>query len=60
VPRDRAGTFEPLLIPRNTRRLPRFDQNVLFLYARVMIVMEIQEQLEELYQVSTRSMSPRR
>jgi putative transposase len=51
VPRDRAGTFEPLLIPKNVRRLPRFDQNVISLYARGMSVREIREHLEELYQV---------
>lgn len=51
VPRDRAGTFEPVLVPKNARRLPRFDQNVLSLYARGLSVREIQEHLEELYQV---------
>ena len=51
IPRDREGTFEPQLIPKNARRLPRFDQNVLSLYARGMTVREIQEHLEELYQV---------
>lgn len=51
IPRDRAGTFEPRLVPKNVRRLPRFDQNVLSLYARGMTVREIQAHLEELYQV---------
>lgn len=51
IPRDRAGTFEPQLIPKHARRLPRFDQNVLSLYARGMTVREIREHLEELYQV---------
>src|SRR5687767_3421894 len=51
IPRDRAGTFEPMLVPKNARRLPRFDQNVLSLYARGMSVREIQEHLEQLYQV---------
>ena len=51
IPRDRAGTFEPRLVPKNARRLPRFDQNVLSLYARGMSVREIREHLEELYQV---------
>ena len=51
VPRDRDGTFAPQLIPKHARRLPRFDQNVLSLYARGMSVREIQEHLEELYQV---------
>jgi putative transposase len=51
IPRDRDGTFAPVLIPKNARRLPRFDANVLSLYARGMTVREIQEHLEELYQV---------
>ena len=51
IPRDRAGTFEPKLVPKHVRRLPRFDQNVLSLYARGMTVREIQAHLEELYQV---------
>jgi putative transposase len=51
IPRDREGTFEPQFIPKHVRRLPRFDQNVLSLYARGMTVREIQGHLEELYQV---------
>lgn len=51
IPRDRAGTFEPVLVPKNARRLPKFDQNVVSLYARGMTVREIREHLEELYQV---------
>jgi putative transposase len=51
IPRDRAGTFEPQLIPKHARRLPRFDDNVLSLYARGLTVREIQGHLEELYQV---------
>ena len=51
IPRDRAGTFAPQLIPKNARRLPRFDQNVISLYARGMSVREIREHLEALYQV---------
>jgi transposase-like protein len=51
IPRDRAGTFTPQLVPKGVRRLPRFDQNVLSLYARGMSVREIRAHLEELYQV---------
>lgn len=51
IPRDRTGTFEPRLVPKNARRLPRFDQNVISLYARGMTVREIQGYLSELYQV---------
>ena len=51
IPRDRAGTFEPQLVPKHVRRLPGFDQKVLSLYARGMTVREIQGNLEELYQI---------
>jgi len=49
VPRDRAGTFEPLLIGRHKRRLEGFDAKILALYARGMTVREIQGYLEEMY-----------
>lgn len=51
IPRDRAGTFAPQLVPKHVRRLPGFDQKVLSLYARGMTVREIQGHLEELYQI---------
>jgi transposase-like protein len=51
IPRDRAGTFVPALIPKHQRRLPRFDENVLALYARGLTVRDIQAHLEELYQI---------
>lgn len=52
IPRDRAGTFEPTIVPKHQRRLPRFDENVLSLYARGLTVREIQGHLEELYHVA--------
>ena len=51
IPRDRAGTFEPVLVPKNARRLPKFDAQVLSLYARGLTTREIREHLEEFYQV---------
>jgi transposase-like protein len=51
IPRDRAGTFAPQLVPKGVRRLPGFDAKVLSLYARGMTVREIQGHLEELYQI---------
>ena len=51
IPRDRAGTFEPQLIPKHQRRLPGFDAKVLALYARGLTVREMQAHLEELYGV---------
>ena len=49
VPRDRAGTFEPQLVPKHTSRMPSFDEKVLSLYSRGMSTREIQGHLEELY-----------
>jgi putative transposase len=51
VPRDRAGTFEPVLIPKHERRLTGFDDKILALYARGMTVREIQAFLHERYAV---------
>jgi putative transposase len=49
VPRDRAGTFEPQLIPKGQTRFDGFDDKILSLYARGMTVREIQGHLTELY-----------
>src|SRR5882724_11816763 len=49
VPRDRAGSFEPLLIAKGQTRFDGFDDKILSLYARGMTVREIQGHLAELY-----------
>ena len=49
VPRDRAGTFEPRLVPKRQSRMPSFDEKVLSLYAWGLTTREIQGHLEELY-----------
>lgn len=49
IPRDRHGTFEPLLIPKHQNRWTGFDDKILSLYARGMTVREIQLHLEEMY-----------
>lgn len=51
VPRDRSGTFEPLLIGKHERRFEGFDDKILALYARGMTVREIQGYLREMYTV---------
>jgi putative transposase len=51
VPRDRAGSFEPRLVPKGTTRFAGFDARILSLYARGMTTREIQGHLEEMYQV---------
>ena len=49
VPRDRDGSFAPVLVPKRQRRLPGFDEKVIALYARGMTTREIQGHLHELY-----------
>lgn len=49
IPRDRAGTFEPRLVPKGVTRLDGFDEKVISLYARGLTVREIQGHLKELY-----------
>jgi transposase-like protein len=51
VPRDRAGTFEPVLVRKHARRLPGFDDKVLALYARGLPTREIQKFLREIYAI---------
>ncbi|HEX5216258.1 MAG TPA: IS256 family transposase [Vicinamibacterales bacterium] len=51
VPRDRDGTFAPVLIPKHARRLPGFDDKVLALYARGLSTREIQKFVAEIYHI---------
>lgn len=51
IPRDREGTFEPALVPKGTRRLPQFDDQVIALYARGLTNRQIQGHLLEMYGV---------
>ncbi len=49
VPRDREGSFEPLLIGKHERHFTGFDDKIIALYARGMTVREIQAFLREQY-----------
>jgi putative transposase len=49
IPRDRAGTFEPVLVPKGVTRLDGFDEKIVSLYARGLSVREVQAHLMELY-----------
>jgi transposase-like protein len=49
VPRDRAGSFEPILIPKHERRFTGFDDKIIAMYARGMSVREIQGFIAESY-----------
>jgi putative transposase len=49
TPRDREGSFEPLLLPKHARRFTAFDDSIVALYARGLTVREIQAHLIEIY-----------
>ena len=51
IPRDRAGTFEPQLVPAHQRSFDGFDDQIISLYARGMTTREIQGHLHEIYGV---------
>ena len=51
TPRDRDGEFEPQIIAKHQRRLPGFNDKVLYLYGQGTSQRDIQAQLEEIYQI---------
>jgi len=51
IPRDREGSFEPLLIAKGQRRFEGFDERIIAMYARGMTVREIQGFLLDQYKV---------
>jgi putative transposase len=51
VPRDRDGSFEPVLVGKHERRFTGFDDKILAMYSRGMTVREIQAYLLEMYTV---------
>ena len=51
VPRDRNGTFEPIIVPKHKKRLSLFNDQIISMYARGMSDREIQGHLEEVYNI---------
>src|SRR5918999_1689590 len=49
VPRDRAGSFEPRLVPKGSRRAGSLDDMIISLYAGGMTVRDIQHHLQRTY-----------
>jgi putative transposase len=47
VPRDRSGTFTPMLVPKGTRRLDGLDGMIISLYAGGMTIRDIQHHLAQ-------------
>mgnify|MGYP001060501947 FL=1 len=55
VPRDRESDFEPQIVPKRVTKINGLDKKILSLYAKGMSLLDIQQQLFELYdtQIST-------
>ena len=51
IPRDRAGSFEPQMIPKHQRHFNGFDDKILSMYARGMTTRDIQGHLKDMYGV---------
>jgi len=51
VPRDRAGEFEPEIVPKHQREFKGFDDKIVSMYSRGMTTREITESLKEIYGV---------
>lgn len=49
VPRDRAGSFEPQLIPKHATRFDGLDEKIISFYSRGLSTRDIQSELEEIY-----------
>ena len=52
VPRDREGTFEPVIVPKRAQRLSDLDAVVLSLYARGLTTGEISAHFADVYSAS--------
>ena len=51
VPRDRNGTFEPIIVPKHEKRVSLFNDQIISMYSRGMSDREIQGHLEEIYNI---------
>jgi len=52
VPRDRNGTFEPIIVPKHEKRVPLFNKQVISMYASGMSDRKIKEHIEKVYNVN--------
>ena len=52
VPRDRNGSFEPVLLPKRKRMIDKLESVVISLYAKGMSTRDIESQIKEIYGVT--------
>src|ERR1043165_7920684 len=49
VPRDREGSFEPVLVEKREKQIGGLESKIIAMYARGLSVRDIQGQIEEIY-----------
>lgn len=49
VPRDRQGSFEPVIVPKHQRTATPVENIIISLYAKGMSVSDIEQELQEIY-----------
>ena len=49
VPRDRQGSFEPIVVPKHQSRATPIENIIISLYAKGMSVVDIEDELQEIY-----------
>ena len=52
VPRDRNGTYEPIVVPKHQRVVDKIESIVISLYARGMSTRDIERQIKDIYGVT--------
>jgi transposase-like protein len=57
VPRDRNGSFEPIIIPKHQSRGLSIERLIISLYAKGMSVSDIEEEMREIYGLTLSSSS---
>ena len=51
IPRDRNGTFEPVIVPKHEKRVPLFNDQIISMYSFGMSGRNIKTHLEKIYNV---------
>ena len=51
IPRDRNGTFEPILLPKHVRRFGKIDEQIIAMYSRGMSTRDIEAFVRDMYGV---------
>jgi len=51
IPRDRNGTFEPIIVPKHEKRVPLFNDQIISMYSFGMSERDIKAHLEKIYNV---------